>query len=173
MILELATRYRYFALCFEGRIAHLYPQVDAKFDRKITRMYSEISRFIEYQTEVINALGIFAVVLVRNPAPGVPHPFGGLERAWTWLAKIVNVKPTEESPAVLQKVLQVTSFHLLKQYPKQFPKLIRCLGTAYCPLFAEGLKQPYIRSASSQLYLMVDSFNKNKLFPQFDVFQID
>lgn len=78
---------------------------------------------------------LYAAILVSNPPPGCGqvNPFG-LEKAWQWLSRLLNLEPQPDITAtMLFDFLEVCGFAMAKAYDKQFFKLIQILIQGYFP----------------------------------------
>lgn len=57
---------------------------------------------------------------------GHPH---GLDRAWTWAARLCNQKPRTTTAAVLHAFLGVAAYSLHERYPSQTRKLLEAINS--------------------------------------------
>lgn len=75
---------------------------------------------------------LYAAILVSSPPRGTnPH---GIDHAWTWLSRLLNIHPMPDVTATLvYDMLQVAGNSLFKQYKKQFQKLLFILCKEYLP----------------------------------------
>lgn len=74
-------------------------------------------------------ISFYAALCVVN-GPNNSNPFG-VERAWTWCARYVNMKPISISGPILRVFLEIAGPALLKAYPIQFPKLLDVTKTEF------------------------------------------
>ncbi|XP_070204617.1 mRNA export factor GLE1-like [Littorina saxatilis] len=78
---------------------------------------------------------LYAAIMVTSPPQGaqLAHPHG-LEHAWIWLTRMLNLQPNPDiTAAAVYDMLQVTGNFLLKAYRVQFVKLIYCLYKVFLP----------------------------------------
>lgn len=69
---------------------------------------------------------LYSSILVSSPPRG-NHPHG-IEYAWTWLSRVMNIEPEPDITAtMIYDLLQVTGHALCKAYRKQFLKLLHIL----------------------------------------------
>ena len=69
---------------------------------------------------------LFSSILVSSPPRGA-HPHG-IEHAWVWLSRAMNIDPEPDITAtMIYDLLQVTGHALCKVYGKQFLKLLHIL----------------------------------------------
>jgi nucleoporin GLE1 len=62
----------------------------------------------------------------------VTNPLG-VAAAWRWLARLLNQKPHRISATILLAFLKPSAHALARAYPRQFPKLLRTIDSAYIP----------------------------------------
>lgn len=76
---------------------------------------------------------LYAAILITSPPQKVPHPHG-LEYAWIWLSRTLNLHPNPDITATaIYDILQVTGHALLKAYRVQFVKLLYFILKSYLP----------------------------------------
>ena len=69
---------------------------------------------------------LYSSILVSSPPRG-KHPHG-IEHAWIWLSRVMNIEPEPDITAtMIYDLLQVTGHALCKEYKKQFLKLLHIL----------------------------------------------
>lgn len=93
----------------------------------------------KYLKRMSGVMRLYAAILVTAPpqGPNHPHPHG-IEHAWIWLTRTMNLKPDPDITATaIFDVLQVTGSFLLRTYRVQFVKLLYAL----CKLFLPKLKE--------------------------------
>ena len=87
-----------------------------------------------------------------------PHPHG-LEQAWMWLCRTLNLEPHPDVTAgMIHDVLSVTGHALASEYRGQFIKLLQCLLRDYLP----KLRSVSVTSAAvSRLEIFLEETVKN------------
>jgi nucleoporin GLE1 len=80
---------------------------------------------------------LYTSIMVSVPPPKGHHSAGspyGVEHAWTWLSRTMNMEPQPDITATMAlDLLQVAGHALGKQYPRQFPKLLHVLVRDFLP----------------------------------------
>jgi nucleoporin GLE1 len=71
--------------------------------------------------------------------PGHPH---GMEAAWRWLARVLNMTPRRVTAVMLLAFLEVGARPLQRAFPRQFPKLVRFVRGRYVPAMLERKEKP-------------------------------
>ncbi|CAH3128846.1 unnamed protein product [Pocillopora meandrina] len=92
----------------------------------------EQDKFLKRMTGIVR---LYAAVISSLPPQGQSqqHPFG-LEKGWTWLARMLNLDPRPDYTATaLYEFLAVAGHALMRQYKKQFGKLLNILVLEYVP----------------------------------------
>lgn len=92
----------------------------------------EQGKFLKRMTGIVR---LYAAVISSLPPQGKSqqHPFG-LEKGWTWLARMLNLDPRPDYTATaLYEFLAVAGHTLMRQYKKQFGKLLNTLVLEYVP----------------------------------------
>ncbi|XP_005107179.1 nucleoporin GLE1 [Aplysia californica] len=73
------------------------------------------------------------VAPVPPKGPNCPHP-QGLEHAWRWLARVLDLEPQPDvTAALIHDMLSVAGHALCAEYRGQFAKLLRLLHAQYLP----------------------------------------
>ncbi|KAI8749245.1 nucleoporin GLE1 [Biomphalaria glabrata] len=89
---------------------------------------------------------LYTACMIVNPPnlAGNKHPHG-VEHAWMWLARTMNLEPHPDiTAAAIYDMLAVTGHYLFKQYKVQFIKLLYVLCKSYFP----SLKNISVTSAT-------------------------
>lgn len=92
----------------------------------------EQDKFLKRMTGIVR---LYAAIISSLPPQGQSrqHPFG-LEKGWTWLARMLNLDPRPDYTATaLYEFLAVAGHALMRQYKKQFGKLLNILVLEYVP----------------------------------------
>ncbi len=78
---------------------------------------------------------LYAAVMTSSLPQGPQHTHPhGMEQAWLWLTRTMNLPPVIDVTATLMyDMLQVTGFALWKTYGKQFEKLLTLLISDFLP----------------------------------------
>lgn len=63
---------------------------------------------------------------------GKSHPHG-IDKAWGWMARILNMKPRRITATLLEKFLQVAGHSLAANYRRQFLKMLLLIKTHTLP----------------------------------------
>ncbi|KAK7480067.1 hypothetical protein BaRGS_00028704 [Batillaria attramentaria] len=93
----------------------------------------------KYLRRMSGIMRLYAAILITAPPQGANHPHPhGIECAWIWLSRTLNLKPDPDITATaIFDMLQVTGNFLLRAYRVQFVKLLHAL----CKLFLPKLKE--------------------------------
>lgn len=92
----------------------------------------EQDKFLKRMTGIVR---LYAAVISSIPPSGQTkqHPYG-LGHGWTWLSRMLNLEPRPDYTATaLYEFLAVTGHALMRQYKKQFGKLLNTLVLDYVP----------------------------------------
>ncbi|KAI9209725.1 GLE1-like protein-domain-containing protein [Polychytrium aggregatum] len=76
--------------------------------------------------------GILAFYLALVQLTDVPNPFG-VGYLWTWLARILNLKPRRLTPTFLQTFLEIGGYAFMAEYQSQANKIMRYMIEVYIP----------------------------------------
>ncbi|XP_028396330.1 nucleoporin GLE1-like [Dendronephthya gigantea] len=80
---------------------------------------------------------LYAAVVTSKGATTSDHPHG-IDKGWTWLARTLNLKPYPSITAtMLYEFIKVAGHLLMKQYGKQFQKLLLMLFKDFIPAMDE------------------------------------
>ncbi|KAL2919514.1 hypothetical protein HK105_201161 [Polyrhizophydium stewartii] len=85
---------------------------------------------IQYGERMCGILSLYAAIVQTK---SVPNNYG-ISNGWTWIARILNMKPRRITPLLLHTFLEVAGHELLKTYPRQAPKLIRYMVQVAIPM---------------------------------------
>nr|CAG4649368.1 EOG090X0755 [Scapholeberis mucronata]SVE93649.1 EOG090X0755 [Scapholeberis mucronata] len=90
---------------------------------------------VEQQTAFLKRLSgivrLYAAVIITLPRRQLPHPHG-IDQAWRYLASLLNMPPQFEITAViLVEFLNVVGNTMMKEYRRQFQKVLHLLCTDY------------------------------------------
>ena len=89
----------------------------------------------KYLKRMTGIVRLYAAIISSLPPPrqSQPHPHGP-EKGWTWLARMLNLEPRPDYTATaLYEFLSIAGHALMKQYKKQFGKLLNTLVLDYVP----------------------------------------
>ena len=77
---------------------------------------------------------LYASLMVSSPPQRQSiHPFG-LENAWLWLSRVMNIQPLPDVTATMVfDLLEVTGHALYREYRKQFLKMLHILIREFLP----------------------------------------
>ncbi len=89
-----------------------------------------------------------------NCFTGKSHPFG-LENAWVWIARLLNAPPRRITPTLVHKFLTVASHALLRQYGRQFVKVLDVISKQVLPRI-EAQPNKHVPSLSRLQLLMTE-----------------
>ncbi|KAJ3369928.1 Nuclear pore complex nucleoporin component [Kappamyces sp. JEL0680] len=97
-----------------------------------------IENEIQYGERMCGILSLYAAIIQTDSSKQlllipVPNAYG-IEHAWSWLARMLNMKPRKITPLLLHSFLMVTGHALLKAYPDQGRKLISTIIDGLVPL---------------------------------------
>lgn len=89
----------------------------------------------KYLKSMTGIVRLYAAIISSLTPPGQsqPHPHGP-EKGWTWLARMLNLEPRPDyTVTALYEFLSIAGHALMKQYKKQFGKLLNTLVLDYVP----------------------------------------
>ena len=93
-------------------------------------------------------LSLYAAVTQIDFPGNHPH---GIANGWSWIARMLNLKPKRITAQLVLSFLQVAGFRLLQVYNRQFRKLLAVIKEDVLP----KLPQESLASATRlQLFLM-------------------
>lgn len=95
----------------------------------------EIEPRDKYLKRISGTIRLYAAIISSMPPKGsTSHHPHGLAHGWTWLARILNLPPKPDYTATaLFEFLDVAGHALLKQYGRQFWKLITVIAREMIP----------------------------------------
>ena len=83
----------------------------------------EIEKQDKYLKRMSGLIRLYFSIIISQPPKG-HHPHG-LDSAWIWLTRVLNLEPEPDITAtMIYDFLQVTGFAFLKLYNKQFIKVL-------------------------------------------------
>eukprot|EP01112_Ceratiomyxa_fruticulosa_P021817 TRINITY_DN7812_c0_g1_i1.p1 TRINITY_DN7812_c0_g1~~TRINITY_DN7812_c0_g1_i1.p1 ORF type:complete len:705 (-),score=180.13 TRINITY_DN7812_c0_g1_i1:49-2163(-) len=74
----------------------------------------------------------FFSAFMQTPSRGA-HPFG-LDRAWTYLSRLLNMKPRKIPPTLLLAFLEIAGYEFSRAFPTQLRKIFQYINTQWMPL---------------------------------------
>ena len=80
----------------------------------------------QYFERMVGYVSLYAAY--AEAASGVPNHPHGLDKAWSWLARVANQRPRTATAAVLHAFLSVGAFSLHGRYPTQTRKLLEVIN---------------------------------------------
>jgi nucleoporin GLE1 len=83
----------------------------------------------EYYERMSGMIYLYSAMMI-TPVTDGNHPFG-IEHAWRWLARVLNLKPRRITPVLLLAFLEHTSYFLAAKYGRQFSKLLLFIRDDY------------------------------------------
>ncbi|KAJ1731751.1 hypothetical protein LPJ61_002382 [Coemansia biformis] len=92
-----------------------------------------------YSERMAGMVALFAAVVQTAPLGNRPNPFP-VRHGWTWLARMLNLAPRTVSPLLVQTFLSIAGASMAAAYPRQLPKLLTLLVSAWIP--AASAKNP-------------------------------
>ncbi|KAL0077952.1 GLE1-like protein-domain-containing protein [Phycomyces blakesleeanus] len=117
------------------------PDLSADELRKLMRYKYEdkmkkdiFESYEKYEMRQNSYVMFFAGWLQVEPGPGQPANMLGVEKGWTWLARICNMPPRNVTASILRSFLEVAGQRLLREYPTQMPKIMQYIQTIMLPL---------------------------------------
>ncbi|RKP21988.1 GLE1-domain-containing protein [Rozella allomycis CSF55] len=107
-----------------------------------------------YQERMSGVIALYAAILQHDFKGNRPI---GIERAWAWLARMLNSKPRRISPVLLLSFLNIAGFQFFKHFPNQFPKIIAYIEKEYLPLIPKESV-----AAKTRLSLWIQEYREKK-----------
>ncbi|CEG47718.1 nucleoporin gle1 [Plasmopara halstedii] len=120
---------------------------------------------LEHVTEYTRRMTMISAVLaaVRQTTPwdrSSSPPGLELGDCWSWLARLVNEPPHLMTGALTLTILEVAGFELLRNYKKQFHKLLVLIARDVCPRLSKNAKTG-AANAAGQLEMLVNEYHAN------------
>ncbi|KAL3660941.1 hypothetical protein V7S43_013957 [Phytophthora oleae] len=116
----------------------------------------------EYTRRMTMISAVLAAVRQTTPWDGSPSPPGlELGDCWTWLARLINEPPHLMTGALTLTILEVAGFELLRNYKKQFHKMLVLIARDVCPRLSKNAKTG-AANAAGQLEMFVNQYHANR-----------
>jgi len=81
--------------------------------------------------------------------------------AWTYLARISNMKPRRVTAAILCPFLQIASYELSQRYRRQYSKLLRYIKTIFLPKLSDGA-EGWLTGPRDRIALFLSDWEANR-----------
>ncbi|KAJ3299748.1 Nuclear pore complex nucleoporin component [Borealophlyctis nickersoniae] len=107
--------------------------------------------------------GIIAFYAAIVQTKAVPHSYG-MQHGWTWLARILNLKPRRITPLLVFRFLEIAGHELLKDYGAQARKIIQFIMGEYMGVIGQMAKPP-TASANRLLLFLQDNLKAAGTIP--------
>lgn len=130
--------------------------------------YSIVRERIEDQDNFLKKFSgtvqLYAAVMTSSGAGDSDHPHG-IEHGWTWLARVLNLKPIPSVTAtMLYQFIKVAGHALMKKYGRQFQKLLLVLCKEFVPAI-DKLTPPEKRGPTQRLKDFLEECIKSQRIP--------
>jgi hypothetical protein len=134
--------------------------------------------FENFESYVDRAVGIITLLGGIIQTTDMPNSIG-LEDGWTWLARLLNLKPTKITIIVLERFLKIAGPQLQLRYKSQFKKLCQSVKTDIVNksdqiiadqdwkklLQEDDISDQYLKAYISNLSSLVDLVLSNQSLP--------
>ena len=90
----------------------------------------------------------------------VPNSYG-IENGWTWLARILNIRPRKITPLLIYAFLNVAGHKIVQQYKDQAVKLVAVLCDSLMPMFPKAA----VASTTKLALYLDETVKKTGTFP--------
>ncbi|GJD07659.1 Nucleoporin GLE1 [Galdieria sulphuraria] len=113
----------------------------------LERFYERMSGYLALHAAVI-----------QTEIPSLANNLFGIDSGWTWLARVVNMKPRRFTAFVLISFLEIAGYALNKHYGRQFEKLLRLIQGHILP----NLPSNAPPGPTARLQSFIEDFYNNK-----------
>ncbi|KAI8922579.1 GLE1-like protein-domain-containing protein [Powellomyces hirtus] len=111
---------------------------------------------IQYGERMAGILTVYAAI---TQTTSIPHKHG-VDQAWLWLTRTLNVKPRRIVSLLVLRFIEVAGHELLKAFPKQMEKLLVLLREVFIPMIP-----PEAVASTTRLQLFLDDVFKTGKIP--------
>eukprot|EP01080_Neovahlkampfia_damariscottae_P004320 gene4320-7676_t len=87
----------------------------------------------ENYLDKMNGVIMLYAALIQTPTPRFEHPHG-IDYGWTWLSRILNMKPNEFTCTILYSFLDICGYALNARFTNQFKKVIKLIKEKFIPI---------------------------------------
>ncbi|KAI8827026.1 GLE1-like protein-domain-containing protein [Fimicolochytrium jonesii] len=119
-------------------------------------------KIVEWETRAQYAErmgGILALYAAIVQTDSVPH-IHGIDFAWIWLSRMLNMKPRRVSPGLILRFLEMAGSQFLPRFGKQAEKMIVYIRDVYMPMIPADAV-----AAATRLQLFLDDVCKTGRVP--------
>jgi len=82
--------------------------------------------------------------------------------AWTYVARLVNVKPRRATASILYPFLQIASYEMSQRYRRQYTKLLIFIKTTFLPKLSTGSPtEGWISGPRDRIELFLNEWESN------------
>ncbi|KAI9359603.1 GLE1-like protein-domain-containing protein [Zopfochytrium polystomum] len=120
----------------------------------------------QFNERMSGIVALYAAILQSTTAKGNQH---GMEYAWSWLSRIVNLKPRRVTAHVIQSFLEVAGHAFIKTYGRQAVKLLQFIYQFYIP----KMPAECVASATRLSLFLERDFLKTGTMPPMEGSQMD
>ncbi|KAJ1731982.1 hypothetical protein LPJ72_003661 [Coemansia sp. Benny D160-2] len=121
-----------------------------------------------YVERMAGMVALFAAIVQTTEVSGVAeaqkHPLS-IHLGWTWLARIVNLRPRTISPLLVHTFLSIAGPSMMGAYGNQFRKLLDILASEWLADIKLS-KDPVAVAATSNLSGFLDGYKKTGAFKE-------
>ncbi|TPX33296.1 hypothetical protein SmJEL517_g03734 [Synchytrium microbalum] len=152
------------------RCPYVVPRYVEKFKGQSEEEYRKEAGYLktdenEYESEtkyVRRMCGIIYLyaAIVATPHPKNPHP---ISNGWTWLARMVNIKPRAITPHLLHAFLKIVGNRLLQTYGTQAIKLVQLIRDQVVPAVPKDSQDAL--AASNHLLVFFERVERDGTIP--------
>ncbi|CAO3611662.1 unnamed protein product [Cunninghamella echinulata] len=125
----------------------------------------EFQNFLQYAPKQRCYVMFFAAMIIFSPGNGYPaNPFP-ISLGWTWCARIMNMAQREITPLLIHSFLEIAGNHMLRAYPRQFPKVLDLLYHQILPSAPVHPTKDNVSHITGLKLYLEDYFKTGKLVP--------
>ncbi|KAJ2662914.1 hypothetical protein IWW48_001622 [Coemansia sp. RSA 1200] len=121
-----------------------------------------------YVERMAGMVALFAAIVQTTDVSGIAeaqkHPLS-IHLGWTWLARMVNLRPRTISPLLVHTFLSIAGPSMLGAYGNQFRKLLDILASEWLAEIKLS-KDPVAVAATSNLSGFLDGYKKTGVFKE-------
>ncbi|KAI8899894.1 GLE1-like protein-domain-containing protein [Globomyces pollinis-pini] len=120
----------YIIPCYQKKLpTETVPEYQSRLGYKMTNGTFETE--LQYNERMCGIVSLYAAI-IQTKVPNIPNPFG-IQHAWTWLARILNMKPRKLTPQLIYTFLEITGNALINEYRHQAKKMILVIKDQFIP----------------------------------------
>jgi hypothetical protein len=169
IVQKVTTEHADFADFLMGRLCkkciHLVPKYcnqisgESELDYKLRIKQTRDEGETVYEERMCGMVSLFAAMI--QPLPGMrQNSDWGIGMGWTWLARLLNMKPRKITPQLIHAFLTIAGHQFIQKYNLQGKKMMKFLRVYNTTMPADAI------SGSTRLSLLLDTFEQTGQFEE-------